>query len=595
MNKFRTHNCSELTDKDTGETVVLSGWLHRKRDHGNLLFLDLRDHYGLTQCVIENNNEYFSTLEKLRPESVLTIKGKVVKREKGTENLELPTGKVEVEVKSIKILSESNDLPMPVFGAQNYPEDIRLKYRFLDLRREEMHKNIILRSKVISFIRTEMIKLGFLEYQTPILTSSSPEGARDFLVPSRLNPGKFYALPQAPQQFKQLIMVSGFDKYFQIAPCFRDEDARADRSPGEFYQLDLEMSFVEQEDVFEVVESLMTNLFKTFSSKKMMFKKFPRISYEEAMLKYGTDKPDLRNPLIIYDITRIFSREDVKFDIFKKLVKDGCKVRCIITKNTKTKPRSFFDSIDKWAKDQGASGLAYFTFEKEGKLTGKGPIGKFFSEEALLEITKITNAKIGDSIFLSCGKENEVSKILSLSRDKIAKELNLIDQNQFAFCWIVDYPMYELDEQTKKIKFSHNPFSMPQGDVDNIDFNNPLKIKAFQYDIVCNGVELSSGAIRNHIPELMYKLFSIAGYNKKQVEEKFSGMLNALSYGAPPHGGIAPGVDRIVMLLAEEKNIREVTLFPMNQNAQDLMMKAPSEVDTKQLKEIGIKLDTKKN
>ncbi len=595
MNKFRTHNCSELTDKDTGETVVLSGWLHRKRDHGNLLFLDLRDHYGLTQCVIENNNEYFSTLEKLRPESVLTIKGKVVKREKGTENLELPTGKVEVEVKSIKILSESNDLPMPVFGAQNYPEDIRLKYRFLDLRREEMHKNIILRSKVISFIRTEMIKLGFLEYQTPILTSSSPEGARDFLVPSRLNPGKFYALPQAPQQFKQLIMVSGFDKYFQIAPCFRDEDARADRSPGEFYQLDLEMSFVEQEDVFEVVESLMTNLFKTFSSKKMMFKKFPRISYEEAMLKYGTDKPDLRNPLIIYDITKIFSREDVKFDIFKKLVKDGCKVRCIITKNTKTKPRSFFDSIDKWAKDQGASGLAYFTFEKEGKLTGKGPIGKFFSEEALLEITKITNAKIGDSIFLSCGKENEVSKILSLSRDKIAKELNLIDQNQFAFCWIVDYPMYELDEQTKKIKFSHNPFSMPQGDVDNIDFNNPLKIKAFQYDIVCNGVELSSGAIRNHIPELMYKLFSIAGYSKKQVEEKFSGMLNALSYGAPPHGGIAPGVDRIVMLLAEEKNIREVTLFPMNQNAQDLMMKAPSDVDTKQLKEIGIKLDIKKN
>ncbi len=595
MNKFRTHNCSELTDKDTGETVVLSGWLHRKRDHGNLLFLDLRDHYGLTQCVIENNNEYFSTLEKLRPESVLTIKGKVVKREKGTENLELPTGKVEVEVKSIKILSESNDLPMPVFGAQNYPEDIRLKYRFLDLRREEMHKNIILRSKVISFIRTEMIKLGFLEYQTPILTSSSPEGARDFLVPSRLNPGKFYALPQAPQQFKQLIMVSGFDKYFQIAPCFRDEDARADRSPGEFYQLDLEMSFVEQEDVFEVVESLMTNLFKTFSSKKMMFKKFPRISYEEAMLKYGTDKPDLRNPLIIYDITKIFSREDVKFDIFKKLVKDGCKVRCIITKNTKTKPRSFFDSIDKWAKDQGASGLAYFTFEKEGKLTGKGPIGKFFSEEALLEITKITNAKIGDSIFLSCGKENEVSKILSLSRDKIAKELNLIDQNQFAFCWIVDYPMYELDEQTKKIKFSHNPCSMPQGDVDNIDFNNPLKIKAFQYDIVCNGVELSSGAIRNHIPELMYKLFSIAGYSKKQVEEKFSGMLNALSYGAPPHGGIAPGVDRIVMLLAEEKNIREVTLFPMNQNAQDLMMKAPSDVDTKQLKEIGIKLDIKKN
>ncbi|MBD1172191.1 aspartate--tRNA ligase [Pelagibacterales bacterium SAG-MED05] len=595
MNKYRSHNCSELTEKDIGTKISLSGWLHRKRDHGNLLFIDLRDHFGLTQCVIENNNKFFSFLEKTRPESVLTISGSVIKREKGTENLELSTGKIEVKIQSVTILSESKELPMPVFGEQDYPEDIRLKYRFLDLRREEMHKNIILRSKVISFIRSEMLKLGFLEYQTPILTSSSPEGARDFLVPSRLNPGKFYALPQAPQQFKQLIMISGFDKYFQIAPCFRDEDARADRSPGEFYQLDIEMSFVEQEDIFVVIEKLMVNLFKKFSSKKIMYDQFPKIPYQQAMLKYGTDKPDLRNPLIIKDITNIFTRDDVKFDIFKKLVKSGCKSRCIITKNTKDKPRSFFDNIDKWAKEQGASGLAYFTIEKDKKITGKGPVGKFFSEDSLKEIMKICNAEVGDSIFLACGKVNEIEKILSIARDKIAKDLSLINEDQFAFCWIVDYPMYELDEQTKKIKFSHNPFSMPQGEIDKLDFNNPLEIKAFQYDIVCNGVELSSGAIRNHIPELMYKLFSVAGYDKKQVEEKFSGMLNALSYGAPPHGGIAPGVDRIVMLLANEKNIREITLFPMNQNAQDLMMKAPSEVEAKQLKELGIKIDIKKN
>ncbi len=595
MNKYRSHNCSELTDKDAGKAVTLSGWIHRKRDHGNLLFVDLRDHYGLTQCVIENNNKFFPQLEKSKPETVLTVVGKVVKREKGTENLDLKTGKIEINIQSIKVLSESKELPMPVFGQQDYPEDIRLKYRFLDLRREEMHKNIILRSKVISFIRSEMLKLGFLEYQTPILTSSSPEGARDFLVPSRLNPGKFYALPQAPQQFKQLIMVSGFDKYFQIAPCFRDEDARADRSPGEFYQLDIEMSFVEQEDVFKVVESLMVSLFKKFSAKKIMNDKFPKIPFHEAMLKYGTDKPDLRNPLLITDITNIFTRDDVKFDIFKKLVKSGSKARCIVTKNTKDKPRSFFDNIDKWAKEQGASGLAYFTIEKDKKISGKGPVGKFFSEESLKEIMTLCNAEIGDSIFLACGKASEVEKILSVARNKIAQDLNLINEEQFSFCWIVDYPMYELDEQTKKIKFSHNPFSMPQGDINKLDFNKPLEIKAFQYDIVCNGVELSSGAIRNHIPELMYKLFSIAGYDSKKVEEKFSGMLNALSYGAPPHGGIAPGIDRIVMLLANEKNIREVTLFPMNQNAQDLMMKAPSEVESKQLKELGIKIDIKKD
>ena len=594
MNKYRTHNCSEISEKEIDKNVYLSGWLHRKRDHGNLLFIDLRDHYGITQCVIENNNSFFPILEKSKPESVLKIVGKVVRRASGTENLDLKTGKIEISIVSLEVLSNAKDLPMPVFGEQDYPEDIRLKYRFLDLRREEMHKNIILRSKVISFIRSEMLKLGFLEYQTPILTSSSPEGARDFLVPSRLNPGKFYALPQAPQQFKQLIMVSGFDKYFQIAPCFRDEDARADRSPGEFYQLDLEMSFVEQEDIFNVVEKLMINLFKHFSSKKLLNEKFPRIPYEEAMSKYGTDKPDLRNPLIIEDLTKVFTRDDVKFDIFKKLVKTGSIVKAIVTKNTKEKPRSFFDNIDKWAKEQGASGLAYFTIEKDKEIRGKGPVGKFFSEDSLKEIMKICSAEIGDSIFLACGNKKEIEKILSLARNKIAKDLEIIDENKFAFCWIVDYPMFEIDEISKKVIFSHNPFSMPQGDTKNLNLEKILDIKAYQYDIVCNGIELSSGAIRNHIPELMYQLFSIAGYTENDVNEKFSGMISALSYGAPPHGGIAPGIDRIVMLLADKENIREVTLFPMNQNAQDLMMQAPSEVDDLQLKELGIK-NIKKN
>ena len=595
MNKYRTHNCSELSEKDINQKVHLSGWLHRKRDHGNLLFIDLRDHYGMTQCVIENKNKFFPVLEKLKPESVLKISGKVIKRSSETENLDLKTGKIEISIESIEVLSSAKELPMPVFGEQDYPEEIRLKYRFLDLRREEMHKNIILRSKVISFIRSKMLELGFLEYQTPILTSSSPEGARDFLVPSRLNPGKFYALPQAPQQFKQLIMVSGFDKYFQIAPCFRDEDARADRSPGEFYQLDLEMSFVEQEDVFSVVEKLMVNLFKNFSTKKILNEKFPRITYKETMEKYGTDKPDLRNPLIIQSITDIFKRDDVRFDIFKKLVKSGSIVRAIVTPNTKDKPRSFFDNIDRWAKDQGASGLAYFTIEQDKQLKGKGPVGKFFSEDSLKELMKICNAKVGDSIFLACGKEKEIEKILSLARDKIARELNIIDKDKFAFCWIVDYPMYEFDENLKKIVFSHNPFSMPQGESKDLNFEKPLEIKAYQYDIVCNGVELSSGAIRNHIPELMYKLFSVAGYSKKDVDEKFSGMINAFNFGAPPHGGIAPGIDRIVMLLADKENIREVTLFPMNQNAQDLMMQAPSEINDKQLKELGLKKEIKKN
>jgi len=594
VNKYRTHNCNELTTSNNGQEILISGWINKKRDHGNLLFIDLRDNYGMTQCIIDKENKSFKELEKIQLESVIKVKGKVIERSGDTINSDLQTGQIEVNIISFEVLGACKELPMPVFSDQEYAEEIRLKYRFLDLRRKKIHDNIILRSKVISFIRNEMFKLGFLEFQTPILTSSSPEGARDFLVPSRLNPGKFYALPQAPQQFKQLIMVSGFDKYFQIAPCFRDEDARADRSPGEFYQLDLEMSFVEQEDIFQVVEQLIVKVFKTFSSKKLMYEKFPHISYEESMLKYGSDKPDLRNPLLISDLTDIFTRDDVTFEIFKKLVKSGSKVRGIVTKNTKDKPRSFFDNIDKWAKEQGASGLAYFTIEKSEKISAKGPVGKFFPQAALEEIMKNTGADVGDSIFFACGNVNDVEKITAQARDKIAKDLNLIDENTFAFCWIVDYPMFEKNEVTNKIEFSHNPFSMPQGNIKDIDFDNPLNIKAYQYDIVCNGIELSSGAIRNHVPELMYKLFSIAGYNKEEVDKKFSGMINALSYGAPPHGGIAPGIDRIVMLLANEKNIREVTMFPMNQNAQDLMMNAPSEVNEEQLKELGLALKGKK-
>ncbi len=593
MNKYRTHTCGELTIKDKSKDIFLSGWINKKRDHGNLLFLDLRDNYGITQCLIENSHPKFKEFEKLPLETVIKLNGKVLERSKDTINKELKTGEIEIAIVSYEVLGNTKELPLPIFSDQDYSEEIRLKYRFLDLRRKKIHQNIILRSKVISFIRSEMQKLGFLEFQTPILTSSSPEGARDFLVPSRLNPGKFYALPQAPQQFKQLIMVSGFDKYFQIAPCFRDEDARADRSPGEFYQLDLEMSFVEQKDVFEVVEKLMINVFNKFSNKKLLYKNFPQIPYSESMLKYGTDKPDLRNPLVINDFTEIFKRDDVSFDIFKKLVKKGSIVRGIVTKNTKDHPRSFFDGIDKWAKEQGASGLAYFTIEDNSGIKGKGPVGKFFSENSIKETMKISKAEVGDSIFLACGTIKDVEKILSEARDKIGRDLKVINYDSFAFCWIIDYPMFEEDEKSKKIVFSHNPFSMPQGNIKDINFSEPLKIKAYQYDIVCNGIELSSGAIRNHVPELMYKLFLVAGYDKKTVDKNFSGMINALSYGAPPHGGIAPGIDRIIMLLAEEKNIREVTMFPMNQNAQDLMMNAPSEINEEQLKELNLSI--KKN
>ena len=592
MNKYRTHNCAELTINNIGKQIILSGWIHKKRDHGNLLFIDLRDHYGMTQCVIDNKNEQFSALEKIKLETVICIEGEVVGRTSETINKELATGSIEILIKNFSVLGSTKELPLPVFSDQEYSEEIRLKYRYLDLRRKKLHQNIILRSNVISFIRKKMESLGFLEYQTPILTSSSPEGARDFLVPSRLNPGKFYALPQAPQQFKQLIMVSGFDRYFQIAPCFRDEDARADRSPGEFYQLDIEMSFVEQEDVFQVVEPLLHEVFTKFSKGYSISKTpFKRFKYKDAMLKFGTDKPDLRNPIEISDVTEIFEREDVKLEIFKKLIQKKSVVRCVVAKNVSSKPRSFFDNLDKGSKAEGASGLGYIILENNsGKLEGKGPIAKFFSGDAINTLCKKVNAVGGDAIFFVCDIKKNAEKFSAWARTEIAKNLELIKDNVFEFCWVTDYPMFEYNEIDKKIDFSHNPFSMPQIPIDLIDKTDPLELLAYQYDIVCNGIELSSGAIRNHIPELMYKLFKIAGYSKEEVDNKFSGMINALSYGAPPHGGIAPGIDRIIMLLAGEKNIREVTMFPLNQNAQDLMMNAPSVVSEKQLKELNIKL-----
>ena len=592
MSKYRTHTCGELTLNNKDQTIKLSGWINKKRDHGNLLFLDLRDHYGLTQCVIDEGKKIFKEIEKLPLETVLQVEGKVLAREKDTINKNLNTGEIEVGIEKFKILARTKELPLPVFSDQEYSEEIRLKYRFLDLRRNKIHNNIILRSKIISFIRTEMQKYGFLEYQTPILTSSSPEGARDFLVPSRLNPGKFYALPQAPQQFKQLIMVSGFDKYFQIAPCFRDEDARADRSPGEFYQLDLEMSFVEQEDVFNVVETLLVNTFKKFSKKKLLEKKFPRIPYRESMIKYGTDKPDLRNPINISNLTKEFNDDKVEFSAFKKIIEEGGEVIGIPAPDSSQKPRSFFDNLNNWArKEMNAAGLGYIVFDKSSSgVEGKGPIAKFIPSEIQEMILNKAGLKAGDSIFFACAKGKEVYDIAAAARDKIAIDLDLIEKGVFKFCWIVDFPMYEKDKETGKIDFSHNPFSMPQGGLEALNNSDPLNVLGYQYDIVCNGVELSSGAIRNHVPEIMYKAFEIAGYSKDQVHEKFGGMINAFTYGVPPHGGIAPGIDRIVMLLAQEKNIREVILFPMNQQAQDLMMLAPAEVDKTTLDELNLEV-----
>ena len=590
-NKYRSHNCSELTEKDVGKDVILSGWLHRKRDHGNLLFIDLRDHYGLTQCVIENKDKNFNVLEKLKPETVILVKGSIVKRSSETQNKDIKTGMIELKIKNFKILSEAKELPLPVFGEQDYPEEIRLKYRFIDLRRNEMHQKIKLRSDVISFIRKKMIENNFLEFQTPILTASSPEGARDFLVPSRTHPGKFYALPQAPQQFKQMIMISGFDKYFQIAPCFRDEDGRADRSPGEHYQLDMEMAFVEQEDVLKQVEPIFYEIFTKFSKgKNVNTTPFPRITYKESIEKYGTDKPDLRNPIELVDVTEIFDSPDVKLKIFKEIIKNNGVVKAIPAKDTSSKPRSFFDNLNNWAISEGANGLAYITFEKDkNEVIGKGPIAKFFSSEALKNLSKKCKINEKGSIFFVANKVDEANKFAGIARQKIAEELNIIDKKKFMFCWIVDFPMYHYDEKDKKIDFSHNPFSMPQIDLNNFEKTDPLKILAYQYDLVCNGYELSSGAIRNHIPEYLYKVFEKVGYSKTMVEKNFSGMIKALSYGAPPHGGMAPGIDRILMLLADEKNIREVTLFPLNQNGQDLLMNAPSEISEEQLKELNIK------
>jgi aspartyl-tRNA synthetase len=588
MHTYRTHTCSQLTKKNVGETVKLSGWVHRKRDHGNLLFIDLRDHYGITQLVADGG-EHFDTLSHVKLESVITIEGKVVARSSETINKDLLTGEIEVAVAAMKIESAAEALPLQVNSDREQPEETRLRYRFLDLRREKLHKNIMLRSQVISSLRRRMIEQGFNEFQTPILTASSPEGARDYLVPSRIHPGKFYALPQAPQQFKQLLMVSGFDKYFQIAPCFRDEDGRADRSPGEFYQLDIEMSFVTQEDVFSAIEPVLHGVFTEFGDKKVTGYPFPRITYKEAMLKYGSDKPDLRNPLIISDVTEVWRGSG--FGIFNKVIEGGGVVRAIPAPNCASKPRSFFDNMIEFAKSMGAQGLAYIIFEENGD--AKSPIAKFLTPEKLAELKQVAGVKNGDAVFFSSGAELSASKLAGQVRVQLGNELDLLEKGVFKFLWVVDFPYFEYDEEEKKIIFSHNPFSMPQGGMDSLLSKNPLDILAYQYDIVCNGVELSSGAIRNHKPDLMYKAFEIAGYGAEVVDSKFGGMISAFKFGAPPHGGLAPGVDRMVMLLADEPNIREVIAFPMNQKAEDLLMQAPNIADDKQLRELHLQLSPK--
>ena len=585
MHKYRTHKCHELRIENVQDSVKLSGWVHRKRDHGQLIFIDLRDHYGLTQVVVDSSNKNFSVVENVSLESVITISGTVVERSEETINKNLPTGNIEVNLSELKIISKSNTLPLQVNSDEDYGEETRLKYRYLDLRRSRPHSNIILRSNVIQTIRNKMLELGFLEFQTPILTASSPEGARDFLVPSRLNKGKFYALPQAPQQFKQLIMVSGFDKYFQIAPCFRDEDSRADRSPGEFYQLDLEMSYVEQEDIFHAVEPVIREVFTKFSNRKIDAV-FPKITYKDSMLKYGNDKPDLRFTLEIKDVTDFFANSG--FTIFAKSIENGAVVRGIPGPHCGS--RSVADRMNSWAQGEGAPGMGYIIFGEE---TAKGPIANALGIDKSLEMKALFDLKDGDALFFSCAKENEAANLAGKARVKIANDRELIEHDIFKFCWVVDYPMYEKDDKTGEIEFSHNPFSMPQGGMEALLNKDPLEILAFQYDLVCNGIELSSGAIRNHVPEIMYKAFEIAGHKRDVVDNKFPGMINAFKFGAPPHGGIAPGIDRIVMLLADEPNIREVILFPMTGKAEDLMMNAPNEINDAQIKELGIKLDKK--
>jgi aspartyl-tRNA synthetase len=587
MHAYRTHTCAELRASNVGETVRLSGWVHRKRDHGHLLFVDLRDHYGITQVVADADSPSFKTLDRIRVESVVTVEGQVVARSKETVNPNLATGEIEVKAGEVTVQSAAAELPMPVFGEQDYPEEIRLKYRYLDLRRENVHANIMLRSSVIASIRRRMIEQGFTEFQTPILTASSPEGARDYLVPSRVHPGKFYALPQAPQMFKQLIMVAGFDRYFQIAPCFRDEDARADRSPGEFYQLDFEMSFVTQDDVFAAIEPVLSGVFEEFANGKRVTPagEYPRIPYKEALLKYGSDKPDLRNPLLITDVSEHFKGSG--FGLFAGLVEKGAVVRAVPAPSTAEKSRKFFDDMNEWARSEGFAGLGYAT--RKGGDWG-GPIAKNHGEEGMARIAEAMGLGPDDGIFFAAGKEEEAAKLAGAARTRVAEQLDLLEKGAFRFCWIVDFPMFEYNEEQKKIDFSHNPFSMPQGGMEALEQKDPLDILAWQYDIVCNGVELSSGAIRNHRPDIMYKAFEIAGYTKEEVDTNFAGMINAFKFGAPPHGGSAPGIDRIVMLLADEPNIREVILFPMNQKAEDLMMNAPSEVYPNQLKELNIKI-----
>ncbi|MCU0729611.1 MAG: aspartate--tRNA ligase [Sphingopyxis sp.] len=586
MHIYRTHNCGALRSDDVGASVRLSGWIHRKREHANVLFVDLRDHYGLTQIIAPAGSDVFAVLDGLRAESVVTIDGDVVARTPETVNPNLSTGDIEVMARGVTVQSAAQELPLPVFGDQEYPEDIRLKNRFLDLRRERLHRNIMLRSGVIASLRRRMVEQGFTEFQTPILTASSPEGARDFLVPSRMQPGKFYALPQAPQMFKQLLMVAGFDRYFQIAPCFRDEDARADRSPGEFYQLDFEMSFVTQDDVFSAIEPVLHGVFEEFANGKTVTPApFPRIPYREAMRLYGSDKPDLRNPLTLSDVTAHFVGSG--FGRFADMVASGNVVRAIPAPGTADKSRKFFDDMNAWAQSEGYPGLGYVT-RKGGEFGG--PIAKNHGDAGMQAIYDALGLGPDDGCFFAAGKESQAVKLAGLARTRIGEQLNLIEQGCFKFCWIVDFPMFEADEETGKIDFSHNPFSMPQGELEALETMDPLDILAWQYDIVCNGIELSSGAIRNHRPDIMYKAFEIAGYGRDDVDRDFAGMINAFKYGAPPHGGSAPGVDRIVMILADEPNIREVVLFPMNQKAEDLMMNAPSAVSEKQLKELGLKL-----
>ena len=588
MHAYRTHNCGEIRKSDVGKTVRLSGWVHRVRDHGGLLFVDLRDHYGLTQCVVDPNSPAFAAAEKLRPESVIRVDGEVVARVGDTINPNLPTGEVEVAVSGIEVLSEARELPLPVFGEPDYPEDTRLKYRFLDLRRDTLHKNIMKRQEIIWSLRRRMREAGFFEFQTPILTASSPEGARDYLVPSRVHPGKFYALPQAPQQFKQLIMIAGFDRYFQIAPCFRDEDARADRSPGEFYQLDLEMSFVTQDDVFNAVEPILRGVFEEFGDGKSVTQKFPRIPYAEAMRKYGTDKPDLRNPIEMQDATEHFRGSG--FKIFAGMIEMDVNTRIWAIPAPTGGSRAFCDRMNSWAQSEGQPGLGYIIFGGEGEPPGKGPIANNLGPVRTQAIRDQLGLKGGDGVLFVAGLPQEFADFAGRARTKVGTELNLLDKDQFALCWIVDFPMYEWNEEQGRIDFSHNPFSMPQGELDALETKDPLDILAYQYDVVCNGVELSSGAIRNHKPEIMEKAFAIAGYSKNELEAQFGGMLRALQYGAPPHGGIAPGIDRIVMLLAGVENLREVVMFPMNQRAEDLLMGAPAPVFENQLKELHIKL-----